>query len=158
MLGTAGEIMTTQVISIGPDESIENAVKLLAEYNISGLPVVDENRKVIGIISSSDIVKFSGSLHIVSLIGSSGWVSPYTDVSARATYSKGHQLLASKKVRDIMTKKVISVQETASAEEVAHILTKRRINRLPVTDANGTLVGIITRSDLIAALTRDNPR
>lgn len=157
MFGTAGEMMTTQVISIGPDENIENAVKILAENNISGLPVVDENKKVIGIISSSDIVKFSGKLHIVSLIGSSGWISPYTDVSTMASYSKGHQLLASKKVRDIMTKKVITVQETASAEEVAHILAKKRINRLPVTDINGTLVGIITRADLIAALTRDIP-
>lgn len=157
MISSAGEMMTTKVISVGPDDSIEKAVKILAEHNISGLPVVDENNKVVGIISSSDIVKFSGKLHVVPLIASSGWVSPYTDVSAMNSYSKGHELLTSRKVRDIMTKKVTTVQESASGEEVARIISKKKINRLPVTDNNGKLVGIITRSDLIDSLAKDTP-
>lgn len=157
MISSAGEMMTTKVISVGPDDNIEKAVKILAEHNISGLPVVDENNKVVGIISSSDIVKFSGKLHVVPLIASSGWVSPYTDVSAMNSYSKGHELLTSRKVRDIMTKKVITVQESASGEEVARIISKKKINRLPVTDNNGKLVGIITRSDLIDSLAKDTP-
>ncbi|MFY9174287.1 MAG: CBS domain-containing protein [Peptococcia bacterium] len=157
MISSAGEMMTTKVISVGPDDNIEKAVKILAEHNISGLPVVDENNKVVGIISSSDIVKFSGKLHVVPLIASSGWVSPYTDVSAMNSYSKGHELLTSRKVRDIMTKKVTTVQESASGEEVARIISKKKINRLPVTDNNGKLVGIITRSDLIDSLAKDTP-
>lgn len=157
MISSAGEMMTTKVISVGPDDNIEKAVKILAEHNISGLPVVDENNKVVGIISSSDIVKFSGKLHVVPLIASSGWVSPYTDVSAMNSYSQGHELLTSRKVRDIMTKKVTTVQESASGEEVARIISKKKINRLPVTDNNGKLVGIITRSDLIDSLAKDTP-
>lgn len=157
MISTAGQMMTTQVMSIGPDDSIEKAVNILAENDISGLPVVDEGNKVIGMISSSDIVKFSSKLHVVPLIASSGWVSPYADLSAMNSYSKGYELLTSRKVSDIMTKKVITVQETATGEEVARIISRKKVNRLPVTDIKGTLVGIITRSDLIDSLSKDTP-
>ena len=152
MLGTAKEMMTTQVKRIGPEESIRAAASLLAENHISGLPVVDEDGRVIGIISSSDIVKFSGQSHIVALVGSSGWISPYTDIAAMTSMSKGFELLEKKLVKDIMTRKVVTVTEDAPADEVARILSKKKINRLPVTDAGGVLKGIITRTDLIAAL------
>ena len=149
MLGTAKEIMTTEVVSIGLNDNLEKAVKLLADNNISGLPVVDDSNRVIGIISESDIVKFSSKLQIVSFFGSSGWISPYTDVSTLASFSKGYDLLPKTKVKEIMTEKVITVQETTAGEEIARILSKKDINRLPVTDKNGGLVGIITRSNLI---------
>ncbi len=152
MLGTAKEMMTTQVKSIGPEESVRAAASLLAENHVSGLPVVDEYGRVIGIISSSDIVKFSGQSHIVTLVGSSGWISPYTDIAAMTSMSKGFELLEKKLVKDIMTRKVVTVTEDASGDEVARILSRKKINRVPVTDANGVLKGIITRTDLIAAL------
>jgi CBS domain-containing protein len=139
-------------MSIGPEESIHDAAAILAEYHISGLPVVDEQNKVIGIISSSDIVKFSGQSHVVNLVGTSGWVSPYTDPTAMTSLSTGFALLRKKQVKEIMTRRVITVVETASMDEVARILSKKKINRLPVTDASGVLVGIITRTDLITAM------
>ncbi|MDD4356128.1 MAG: CBS domain-containing protein [Smithellaceae bacterium] len=156
MYSTAKEMMTTQVQSIGPEESIQAATEVLAKYNISGLPVVDENRRVIGILSSSDIVKFSGQSHIINLVSSSGWVSPYTDVAAMTSLNKGFEMLGKKKVKEIMTRKVITVPEAAKADEVARILAKKKINRLPVTDPNGALVGIITRTDLISAMAKED--
>lgn len=155
MIGTAKEIMTTQVQRIAPEATVRDAAAMLAEHHISGLPVVDEENKIIGIISSSDIVKFSGQSHIVTLVGSSGWISPYTDIAAMTSMSKGFEILGKKMVKDIMTRKVITVPETAGADEVARILAKKKINRLPVTDARGALVGIITRTDLIAAMARE---
>lgn len=152
MIGKAKEIMTTQVQSIGPEESVRAAANMLAEHHISGLPVVDENNRVVGIISSSDIVKFSGQSHIITLVGSSGWVSPYTDIAAMSTMNTGFELLGKKLVKDIMTRKVVTVSQDATGEEVARILAKKKINRLPVVDENGALVGIITRTDLIAAM------
>lgn len=152
MVGTAKEMMKTEVKCIGPDESIRAAAGMLAEHHISGLPVVDENRRVVGIISSSDIVKFSGQSHIVTLVGSSGWISPYTDIAAMTSMNKGFELLGKKMVKDIMTRKVITVPQTATADEVARLLARKNINRLPVTDEKGVLVGIITRTDLIAAM------
>lgn len=152
MYSTAKEMMTPQVQSIGPEESIQAATEVLAKYNISGLPVVDENRRVVGIISSSDIVKFSDQSHIVTLVGSSGWISPYTDIAAMTSMNKGFELLGKKMVKDIMTRKVITVPQTATADEVARLLARKNINRLPVTDEKGVLVGIITRTDLIAAM------
>ena len=152
MKSTAKEMMTTDVKSIGPDCTIKEAAAILNEFNISGLPVVNEDKKVIGIVSSSDIVKFSGQMHIVTLVGAGGWVSPYADVTAMSTLSQGFELLGKKLVKEIMTKRVVTVGEDASVEEVAKLLAKKKINRMPVVDAKGGLVGIITRRDLIAAI------
>lgn len=152
MKRTAREIMTADVTSVGPEENVRRAAFLLAENHISGLPVVDEKNKVIGIISSSDIVKFSGQSHIVSLVGTSGWVSPYTDPASMSSVSLGFDLLNKKKVKEIMTRRVITVQETSTIDEVARLLSRRKINRLPVVDNTGRLVGIITRTDLINAM------
>jgi IMP dehydrogenase len=66
--------------------------------------------------------------------------------------NKGFELLGKKMVKDIMTRKVITVPQTATADEVARLLARKKINRLPVTDEKGVLVGIITRTDLIAAM------
>lgn len=154
MLGTAKDTMTSNVKSIGPEESIQAATEILAEDNISGLPVVDENGKVIGIISSSDIVEFSNQSFVITLVKSSGWVSPYSNVAANSDLKKGFEMLKTKKVKDIMTKKVVTVQETADIREVAKIMSKKNINRVPVVDHDGVLVGLITRSDLIDAMAR----
>jgi CBS domain-containing protein len=152
---TAKEIMTAGVMSIGPEETIQCAATILAEHHISGLPVVDEHMKVVGVISSSDIVKFSGQAHIVSLVGTSGWVSPYTDPATLTSLNTGFQMLGKKKIKEIMTKRVVTVPESATIDEVARILSKKKINRLPVVNDQGQLVGIITRTDLITAMAGD---
>ncbi|MCC5910668.1 MAG: CBS domain-containing protein [Clostridiaceae bacterium] len=145
----ASDIMTTPVISINPSNTLKEAVQILAEKKISGLPVVDFENKMIGMISEKDIVEYTNKLHVIRLINSSVWISPYDDVSFITSYKKGFELLSKTKVEEVMSKKVVSVKENASGEEIAKLMKKKNVNRIPVTNDDGVLIGIISRADLI---------
>ena len=145
----AADIMTHAVVSVKPDQTLEEAVQLLSKNNISGLPVVDSENKVVGIMSETDIVKYSSSLHVVSLINSSRWISPHTDVSQLTSIKKGFEKLSETRVEAVMSKKVVCVKKNTSGEEIARLMKKSKVNRLPVEDENGKLVGIITRGNLV---------
>lgn len=148
----AREIMTAPVIIVGPEAKLAEAVKVMAEKNISGLPVVDEDNRVIGIISEADIVDYAGKTQAVRLFGSSGWISPYDDRIGSTSYRKGFELLANTPVEKVMARKVTTVKEDTPGLEVARVMNRKKINRVPVVDASGRLVGLITRADMVRAL------
>ncbi|HHY36330.1 MAG TPA: CBS domain-containing protein [Firmicutes bacterium] len=148
----AREIMTTPVISVGPETKLAEVVRVMAEKNISGVPVVDGENVVVGIISETDIVAYAGKTEAVRLIGSSAWISPYEERTGGVMYRKGFELLANTPVERVMAKKVITVKEDTPGLEVARIMNRKKINRVPVVDAAGKLVGLITRADLVRAL------
>ena len=105
--------MTTTVISVAPDESVDEAARLLTFHDISGLPVCDGSR-VVGVVSEADPIGKSGST-----------------------------------VGEVMTSPATTVSESLSLEKVAERLTQQRIRRLPVVDANGNLVGVVSRRDVL---------
>jgi CBS domain-containing protein len=148
----AREIMTAPVITVGPEAKLAEAVKVMAEKNISGLPVLDEDNRVIGIISEADIVDYAGKTQAVRLFGSSGWISPYDDRIGSTSYRKGFELLANTPVEKVMARKVTTVKEDTPGLEVARVMNRKKINRVPVVDASGRLVGLITRADMVRAL------
>ncbi|MGB4376615.1 MAG: CBS domain-containing protein [bacterium] len=148
----AREIMTAPVITVGPEAKLAEVVKVMAEKNISGLPVVDEDNRVIGIISEADIVDYAGKTQAVRLFGSSGWISPYDDRIGSTSYRKGFELLANTPVEKVMARKVTTVKEDTPGLEVARVMNRKKINRVPVVDASGRLVGLITRADMVRAL------
>lgn len=145
---TAADIMCAEVISIAPDDSLEEAIKMLAKKHISGLPVVDKENKVVGIISERNVIDFSSKLNVVALVGLSGWVSPQADVSFEA--------FSRTRVKDIMSKKVVTAKSSTSGEEIARLMKNRKINRIPIVDDNGKLLGIVTRGDLVNYLASKN--
>jgi CBS domain-containing protein len=145
----ASEIMNTQVYSIKPDNTIKEAVDLLAGKKISGLPVVDKENKIIGILTEKDIVEFSSDLHIIPLISSTTWISPHTDISKISLSRKGFDMIYQEKVQNVMTKKVVTVTIVSSWDEIVKLMKNSKINHLPVLDDNKKLCGIITRTDLL---------
>lgn len=150
----AKDIMSTPPISISGEKTLKEAIELLAEKQISGFPVVDEKNKVIGIISDTDIIRYSQKLSIVTHTSLSGWVSPYIDVDDLASMRKGYDLFGKTKVKEIMTKKVFSVHEDADAPDVAKLMNRRNINRIPVVNNDGSLVGIVTRADMVQCMAK----
>ncbi len=149
MIDCAAEIMTSPVLSIKPEDTLSEAIRIMAEKNISGLPVVDDRQHVVGIISEKDIINYSAKLQVVPLIGSSGWLSPYTDMSSIAPLKKGYEILSTTKVHSVMTKNVFTVKDTASGDEAVKFMSRKDVNRVPVVTSTGVLVGIITRSNLV---------
>ncbi len=149
---TAKDIMTAPVLSVTEDKTLKEVLELLAEKRISGFPVVDADNKVIGIISDTDIIRYSHTINVVPLSNLSGWVSPYSEISDLASMRKGFDLLHTTRVRQVMTKKAHTINENETATAVAVLMNRRKINRIPVVDADGKLVGIITRADMVQCM------
>lgn len=149
MQHVSSSVMNTEVITVGPEATLDDTIQLLAKHKISGLPVVDSDYKVIGVITEKDIVDFSSTLHVVPKIGTSGWISPHANVSDLATFKKGYEMLATAKVKTVMSGKPATVEENTYIEEVARLMKKKKVNRVPVVNKAGKLVGIITRADLV---------
>lgn len=141
----AVDLMTPRVITIGPDATIADAARKMLENNISGMPVVDAAGKVVGIISEGDLlrrVELGTDRHRSWWLGMvSGGTLPAED------FIKSH----ARKVADVMTSHVTTVDENATPEDVVRLMETRRIKRVPVV-RQGTLVGIVSRANLLRAL------
>ncbi len=149
---TAKEIMSKPALSARETDMVKAVLELLAEKRISGVPVVDEDGKVIGVISDTDVIRYAHQISVVPLSNLSGWISPYADVSDLASVRKGFDLLHRTAVDQIMTKKVHTIHEDAPANEVAKLMNRRKVNRVPVVDSDGKLKGIVTRSDVVQCM------
>ena len=141
----AVDVMVHEVVTVGPDDDVSKAVQLLVDHDISALPVVDEERRVIGILSEADLIhreKLGTERHRAE------WLEAITPANVLALdYSKSH----GRKVAEVMTENVISADEETPLSEIANLLEKHRIKRLPIL-RDGKLVGIVSRSNLIQAL------
>lgn len=151
---TAKEIMSSPAVSVNVEQTLQDVIEILAKNRFSGVPVIDNENKVIGVISDTDIIRYSHQVSVVPLSNLSGWISPHVDISDLATVRKGFELLHKTKVNEVMTKKVFTVHEGDSATDVAQLMNKRRINRVPVVDSEGKLVGIVTRGDMVQCMAK----
>jgi CBS domain-containing protein len=149
---TAKDIMTAPVTSATEDQSLKEVLELLARERFSGVPVVDKNGKAVGVISDTDIIRYSQQLSVIPLSNLSGWISPYAEISDLASMRKGVDLLHKTSVAQVMTKKIYTILQDAPASDVAKLMNRRKINRVPVVDENGKLVGIITRADIVQCM------
>jgi CBS domain-containing protein len=144
----ASQIMNPNVISIRKGDSLGDAIKILTGKKISGLPVVDENNKVVGVLSDRDLIDYSEKLMTVPLFDYTGWLLQYNEIPQNVI-SKNAEKFSGTKVEEVMSHKVVIVREDAEWFEVINLIRKHSINRIPVVDAEGRLKGIITRSDII---------
>jgi len=124
-----GNRMTPNPITITPDVSIAEAMEWMKRENVRRFPVVDKNQKLVGVVTYTDLLYASPS--------------PATSLSMwEISY-----LLAQVKVKEVMTKKVITVTENATLEDAARLMVDNKVGSLPVV-RDGTIVGIITESDI----------
>ncbi|MBT3788234.1 MAG: CBS domain-containing protein [Alphaproteobacteria bacterium] len=141
----ASDIMTTKVVTISPDLKVDEIARVLLEKGISAVPVADENGKVLGIVSEGDLLRrhenHTERRH-------SSWLSLFTSSEDEARdYAKTHGMTAAQ----VMTDKIISVDEETLVGDIAQLLEKRRIKRVPVIQ-DGKLVGIVSRANLLHGL------
>ena len=152
MTATAKMIMTTPAVSVTERQTIKDVIELLAKNNFSGVPVVDDNNIVVGILSNTDIIRYSQQVSLIPLTDLSGWISPYTDVTDLAALRQGIDLITRTTAAEIMTRKVYTATEDTPVTELARLMSRRRINRVPIVDAAGKLIGIVTRADLVKSM------
>jgi CBS domain-containing protein len=148
----AMDVMTTNVITIDPNTSVQALAALLSERGISGVPVVDSDNRVIGVVSEGDLlhrIETGTERRPVTGQRRSWWldaIASNQDLLAR-DYVKSH----GRTVKDVMTPDVISVADTTELAEIAMLLETKRIKRVPVV-RDGKLVGIVSRANLVRAL------
>ncbi len=139
------DVMTRNVISVAPDDTVETAVKIMLERGISGLLVVDKAGDLAGVVTEGDLLRRD---EIGTEVERPWWlrllVSPSRQAADFVRANGRH-------VKDIMTVDVITVAQDADLEDVVATMEKNRVKRLPVTK-DGRVVGIVSRSDLLRAL------
>lgn len=145
----AKEVMTKDVITVSKQATITDVARLLVEHKISGLPVVDEEGQLIGMVSEGDLIFQDKKLHTPAFLEILGGVI-YLENPQRV--ANDIKKMTAAKVADIMTAKVYSVKEDTPVADIATIMVERQVNRVPVVDQAGKLLGIISRQDLVKAM------
>ena len=141
----ASDVMVRNVVTVHPDTDVADAIKLLAEHDVSALPVLDDAGNLVGMLSEADLIH---RVEIGTEKHRPWWVEAVTGASTLATeFAKSH----GKKVGEVMATGVISVSEDTALSEIAALFERKRIKRVPVVK-DGKLVGIVSRSNLIQAL------
>jgi len=142
-------------IVINQNSNIMDVIELFRKYKISGAPVVDNNNVIVGIISESDIIKtlttHDEDINIILPSPFDLIELPLKTTLKIEEFKEDIQNALKTKVKDVMTKDVITISPDTSINDAANIMVKNNIKRLPVIK-NDTLVGIITRGDLMEAL------
>ena len=141
----AKDIMTTSVISVPLDGTVEDAVRLMLDHHISALPVLDDQGRLKGLLSEGDLMR---RVRDTESPRRSWWLEIFGGTSNTA---RDFVKLKSNRVEDVMTRDVVSVEEDTAVAEIARLLEKHRIKRVPVLRA-GRVVGIVSRANLLHAL------
>jgi CBS domain-containing protein len=145
----AMDVMTSNVITVDPDTSVQALATLLAERGISGVPVVASNNRLVGIVTEGDLLhRAETGTERRTQRRRSRWLDTLgADQEAARDYVKAH----GRTVREIMTREVLSVSDTTELADIATLLETKRIKRVPVLH-DGKLVGIVSRANLVRAL------
>ena len=141
MKTTVQEVMTSRVICVKKDATFREMATALHEHRVSAFPVLDDDRKVIGVVSEADM------LNKEALDDEPGVIS---GILHHRDQAKARGVTAG----DLMTTAVVAVRLDDTVEHAAKLMYDRRVKRLPVTDENGHLVGIISRADVLSIFNR----
>jgi len=139
------DVMVREVVTVHPETDVADAVKLLGKHDVSALPVVDDDGRLVGLISEADLIR---RVELGTEKHRTWWLEAVTGASALAEeFAKSH----GKKVDEVMSEHVVSASEDTPLAEIAALMERNRIKRVPITRGD-KLVGIVSRSNLIQAL------
>ncbi|WP_455048148.1 CBS domain-containing protein [Mitsuokella sp.] len=140
------DIMTKNVITVKKDASIREIAQTIVDHDISGLPVVDEEGKVCGIVSEGDLVRKEFAPELPDELCILGAVIYY---SGLCEYQDAFRKIAAISAEQLMTKKVVAVHEDDDVSKVAKIMYDKHVKRVPVLDGEKHLLGIVSRRDIV---------
>ena len=146
----AKDIMTKDVLTVSLDTPVKKVAELLADYEISGAPVLDEHDRVIGVVTESDLIEQKKNLHLPTVVTLfEGGLFLERPQKLKREIEK----MLGATVKDIYSKKVITITEDTSLEDIATIMSEKKVHLLPVLKGN-ELVGIVGKVDVVRALAK----
>lgn len=140
------DIMTKDVITVGASASIREIAECLVHNGISGVPVVDGEGRVVGIVSEGDLMRKEVTPDLPDGLCILGAVIYYNGLRE---YREAFRKMAAQAARQIMTKSVISVRADDDVTKVAKIMYDKHVKRVPVLDSDEKLIGIVSRRDIV---------
>jgi CBS domain-containing protein len=139
------EIMTRNVVSIGQDASVRDAIRLMLEHRVSGLPVIDDAGKLAGILTEGDLLRRGET-------GTERHRRPWLEfLMGPGRLAEDYVKTHGRRVAEVMTREIVSIGPDAPIGDLVHLMERRHIKRLPVVDGD-VLVGIVSRADLMHAV------
>jgi CBS-domain-containing membrane protein len=151
---TAAEIMNAEVPTVAPEDDARTAIDLLARTDMGAIPVVDEDRRVVGIVSESDLVlsEEESDLHLPHYLNIMGGI---VFVGSMKGFEERLDKAFATRVSELMTADPVVARNYEAADRTAKKIADSHHNHLPVVDADGHLEGMVTRADALAALVDD---
>jgi len=144
------ELMSSNVITIKKDTTIEEIAHILTENNISGVPVINDNNEILGMVSQKDLLYKDVQPRFPAVVELLGGLIFLKGVKH---YNEELKKLVAMKAEDIMTRNVITVGEEDEVEAIAEIMVEKDVNRVPVV-RDGKLTGIVSRADMVRYIAR----
>lgn len=145
------EFMTQKVVTVTKEDSIKKVFQLMEKHDIVGLPVVDDSQGVVGMVTESDLLKHFTTLNApigLNLLGSVVYLDNLED------WTKTLKQHTSDQVADMMNMEVVTITEDQTLTEAINLMSEEGVNRLPVVNVQGKLVGMITQRDILHQLAK----
>ena len=151
---TAAEIMNSDAPSVSPGDDARTAIDLLSKTELGAVPVVDDDNRVVGIVSESDLILSDeeSDLHLPHYLNIMGGI---VFIGSMKGFEERLDKAFATKVSDLMTADPIVAHTYEAADRVAKKIADKHHNHLPVVDEDGRLAGMVTRADALAALVDD---
>ena len=145
---TAKDIMTTEVITVRMDTTVNELAEILWKNRISGAPVLDDDGIVVAVVTENDLIDQSKKFHIPTMIS---LLDSVIFLESSKKTEEEIKKMAGNTVRDICAKKLISVSKDAGLDEIATIMAENQVHTLPVMQ-DGRLIGVIGKTDIIRTI------
>ncbi|MFM7560603.1 CBS domain-containing protein [Cylindrospermopsis raciborskii] len=152
MSKTVAQVMTHNPIMVSPQTPLKQAIQILAEKQISGLPVVDDMGKLVGIISETDLMWQETGITPPAYIM---FLDSVIYLQNPVTYERDLHKALGQTVGEVMSNNPITISPDQSLKAAAKIIQDHKVRRLPVIDDTGTVIGILTRGDIIRTMAYD---
>jgi CBS domain-containing protein len=146
----ARDVMTTDVVAFSPEEPITEAMQRLVDRGIDAGPVLDQDRRVVGMLSTGDLMMQESQLHYPTVINLLGGLIEFPSTRRKFEHELSQAVAAT--VADAMTDKPFTVGPEDTLETVATVMHEHDVSRVPVVDANGALLGLVARGDILRAM------
>ncbi len=148
------DLMTKTVISVKPEQTVQQVAEMMHQYHFTGIPVTDNRNRLLGMIAERDFIASDSKLYLPT----------YIKLLQDTDFISGDKKLLPKEARDIieataediMNRTTVTAKEEMTLEELADLFATKRVNPIPVTDNDNQLLGIVSRSDLIKLFSKKN--
>ncbi len=146
---TAKDIMETKIISVTPDTDISQAVKILLENHINGVPVIDEDKKIVGILCQSDLIFQQKEVLLPPIFT---LLDSFVPLASSSKMEEEFKKISAATVEQAMVKAPVTVSSDTPVSEIASLMVEKHFHTIPVVD-DDQVIGIIGKEDILKTMT-----